>query len=235
MDEDIVTTHATINTNTTNNTETINNEAEQASDSAFFTALEARVIGALMEKHLTTPNNYPLTLNSLSNACNQKSNREPVMKLTEGQVGHTVNILVERKLAGIDYGDRSNKISHRVCSELTINRKQQAILTVLLLRKPQTLNDIKTRTSRMVDFESNQEIHETILTMIEREIPLLTLIPKSSGRREDRFAHTLCGEISAEEIEKDSVIPNSIAGNTDRFDELEARIAVLEAKLGITE
>ncbi len=214
------------------NSENENNE-ELSIEPTYFTALEARVIGSLMEKHLTTPNNYPLTINSLCNACNQKSNREPVMKLTEGQVGHTINILVERKLAGIDYGDRSNKISHRVCTELAINRKQQAILTVLLLRKPQTLNDIKTRTARMVDFESNEEIHDTIMDMIEREMPLATLIPKGAGRREERFAHTLCGKVSFEEIEKDPVLVSSIAVDNDRLDQLEARLAVIEAKLGI--
>jgi len=210
------------------------NKEEQASKPAYFTALQARVIGSLMEKHLTTPNNYPLTINSLSNACNQKSNREPVMNLTEGQVGHTVNELVERKLAGIDYGERSNKISHRVITELAIDRKQQAILTVLLLRKPQTLNDIKTRTARMVDFESNEEIHDTITDMIEREMPLVTLIPKGSGRREDRYAHTLCGEVTVEDIEKDTVIVTAIPVDNDRLDELEARLAVIEAKLGIS-
>ncbi len=210
------------------------NKEQQDSKPAFFTALQARVIGSLMEKHLTTPNNYPLTINSLSNACNQKSNREPVMNLTEGQVGHTVNELVERKLAGIDYGERSNKISHRVITELAIDRKQQAILTVLLLRKPQTLNDIKTRTARMVDFESNEEIHDSITDMIEREMPLVTLIPKGSGRREDRYAHTLCGEVSVEDIEKDTVIVTAIPVDNDRLDELEARLAVIEAKLGIS-
>ncbi len=218
-----------------NDTTQINSEqAEQAQEAAYFTPMEARVIGALMEKHLTTPNNYPLTLNSLCNACNQKSNREPVMKLTEGQVGHTVNVLVERKLAGIDYGDRSNKISHRVCTELAIDRKQQAILTVLLLRKPQTLNDIKTRTARMVDFESNEEIYTTISEMMEREMPLVTLIPKGAGRREDRFAHTLCGEVAVEEIAKDPVLVSSIPVDNDRLDAIEARLAVIEEKLGIS-
>jgi len=227
MDETIVTTDI--------KNDILDNEQEQqATEPAYFTAMEARAIGALMEKHLTTPNNYPLTLNSLCNACNQKSNREPVMKLTEGQVGHTINVLVERKLARIDYGDRSNKISHRVCNELAIDRKQQAILTVLLLRKPQTLNDIKTRTARMVDFESNEEIHDTITDMIEREMPLVTLIPKGAGRREDRFAHTLCGEVSVEEIEKDPVMVTSIPVDNDRLDALEERIAAIEAKLGIS-
>lgn len=204
---------------------------------AFFSAIEARVIAALMEKHLTTPNNYPLTTNSLVNACNQKSNREPVMNLTEGQIGHTVKELVERKLAGLEYGDRANKITHRVCTELDLDRKQQAILTVLMLRKPQTLNDIKTRTARMVDFSDLEDLHNSIDSLIDRETPLAILIPKGAGRREDRFTHTLCGDIEIEEISvvNTHATPNQshpVADN-DRFEALEARIAVLEAKLGI--
>lgn len=200
----------------------------------YFNPLEARVIGALMEKHLTTPQNYPLTTNSLLNACNQKSNREPVMKLTEGQIGHTVNGLVERGLAGIDYGERANKITHRVCKELDIDRKQQAILTVMLLRSPQTLNDIKTRTARMVEFEDNHHIQENINAMINREKPLVVLIPKGAGRREERFTHTLCGAIDLSSFERDPVLNQLPEVDNDRLDAIEARLAVIEKKLGIT-
>ena len=199
----------------------------------FFTAIEARIIAALMEKHLTTPNNYPLTMNSLKNASNQKSNRDPVMNLTEGQIGHTINALVERKLAGIEYGDRANKITHRVCTELDIDRKQQAILTVLMLRKPQTLNDIKMRTARMVDFSDLEEVHTTVNNLMNRETPLAILIPKGAGRREDRYAHLLCGAVDVEDIASDPVTLKSPPVKNDRLDALEARIAILEAKLGI--
>ena len=200
---------------------------------AFFTPLEARVIASLMEKHLTTPNNYPLTMNSLTNACNQKSNREPVMNLTEGQVGHTINILVERKLAGLEYGERANKITHRVCTELDLDRKQQAILTVLMLRTPQTLNDIKTRTARMVDFSGLEEVQEVINSLINREKPIAVLIPKGAGRREERYAHTLCGEITIEEITKETPTIDAVMIENDRLDALEARILAIEEKLGI--
>ena len=216
-----------------NNTEesSANNEAEAAK--TYFSAIEARVIGALMEKHLTTPKNYPLTINSLTNACNQKSNREPVMKLTEGQIGHTVNALVERKLAGLDYGERANKVTHRVCTELNIDRKQQAILSVLLLHKPQTLNDIKARTTRMVEFSGIEELQQSINNMIEREMPLVVLIPKGPGRREDRYAHSLCGEVSAADIEKDAVVLTGLPVENERLDAIEARLKVIEERLGI--
>ncbi len=214
--------------------DTIENSSDAQTEEAFFTLMEARIIASLMEKHLTTPNNYPLTMNSLKNACNQKSNREPVMKLTEGQIGHAINILVERKLAGLEYGERANKITHRVCTELDLNRKQQAVLTVLMLRKPQTLNDIKTRTARMADFSGLEEVHDVINSLIEREKPLATLIPKGAGRREDRYAHTLCGEVKPEDIANDPVKLVTTSVENDRFDALEARIARIEKELGIS-
>jgi len=205
-----------------------------AEQKAFFTPLEARVIASLMEKHLTTPNNYPLTMNSLANACNQKSNREPVMNLTEGQIGHTINVLVERKLVGIEYGERANKITHRVCTELDLDRKQQAVLTVLMLRTPQTLNDIKTRTARMADFSGLEEVQNVINSLMNRENPIAVLIPKGAGRREERYAHTLCGEVKIEESEKEPMMMiDAVAIENERLDTLEARILIIEEKLGI--
>ena len=211
-------------TNDASNTETTD---------AFLNALEARLIGSLMEKHLTTPQNYPLTTNALVNACNQKSNREPVMKLTEGQVGHTVNALVERKLAGIDYGERANKITHRVCNELEIDRKQQALLTVMLLRSSQTLNDLKTRTARMVEFDDINDLQETLSSMINRENPLVILIPKGAGRREERYTHLLCGEVDIESIDKDKTVTALPEFDNERLDAIEARLAAIEKELGI--
>lgn len=215
------------------NIEEEENNTEESAE-AYFNPLESRVIGALMEKHLTTPKNYPLTTNSLMNACNQKSNREPVMKLTEGQIGHTVNGLVERKLAGIDYGERANKITHRVCNELDLDRKQQALLTVMLLRTSQTLNDLKTRTMRMVEFDDLNDLHASLKEMIQRDMPLVVLIPKGTGRREERFTHTLCGDIDLSKIEKDSVVTSLPEPDNDRLDAIEARLTVIEEKLGIT-
>ena len=218
--------------NTENATTSSTDDNEKAE--AYFNAFEARVIGALMEKHLTTPQNYPLTTNSLVNACNQKSNREPVMKLTEGQIGHTVNGLVERKLAGIDYGERANKITHRVCNELDIDRKQLALLTVMLLRKSQTLNDLKTRTARMVEFVDLNDLHASIDVMINRDIPLVVMIPKGSGRREDRYTQTLCGDIDLSDIETDGSAAPQPELESGRLEAIEARLAVIEEKLGIT-
>lgn len=192
---------------------------------AYFTQIEARVVASLMEKHLTTPKNYPLTLNSLVLACNQKSNREPVMNLTEGQVGHTVNILKERDLVGVDYGGRSNHISHRVMNSLNLDRKKQSILTVLMLRNPQTLNEIKTRTNRMVDFNDISEISSLLQEMIDSDDKVI-LIPKSMGAREDRYTHQLCGKIDIDHV---TTSPTK-SSNTKQTD-LEQRVTILEGKI----
>jgi len=194
----------------------------------FFTSLEARIIACLMEKHLTTPNNYPLTLNSLLLACNQKSNREPVMNLTEGQVGHTVNTLKDRDLIGIDYGGRSNHISHRVMNALKLNKKKQSILTVLMLRAPLTLNDIKARTNRMVEFEDANEIHQILEDMMGGDRPLVVCIPKAAGSREDRFTHLLCGDIEMEESPKQQTFTRV---NVTKQTKLEDRVTALEEKV----
>jgi len=219
----------------TETTDSSNNHDESQVDmeKPFFTPLEARVIAVLMEKHLATPNNYPLTMNSLTNGCNQKSNREPVMNLTEGQVAHTVNQLVERKLVGIDYGDRANKITHRVSLRLDVDRKQQAVLAVLMLRKPQTLNDIKMRTARMVEFTDMEDLAGTINSLINRDKPLAMIIPKGQGRREDRYAHTLCGEVEIESTAAASPKGSNRSAENERLNALEARIAAIEARLGM--
>ena len=196
---------------------------------SFFTTLEARVIACLMEKQLTTPNNYPLTQNSLMLACNQKSNREPVMELTEGQVGHTVNILKERGLTDIDYSGRANHISHRVMGSLNLNKKKQAILTVLMVRAPLTLNDIKARTSRMVEFDDISEIQNTLDSMISAELPLVVRIEKTAGSREDRFTHLLCGEVSS--IKPDIIPQLGKRVNITKRVKLEERVTELEEKV----
>jgi uncharacterized protein YceH (UPF0502 family) len=202
---------------------------ENNKEKPFFSQLEARVIASLMEKHLTTPNNYPLTINSLILACNQKSNREPVMNLTEGQVGHTVNTLKDRGLVGVDYGGRSNHISHRVMNELQLNTKTQAILTVLMVRTPQTLNDIKARTNRMVDFANVEEISELLNEMMQGDKPLVVRIPKSVGAREDRFGHLLCGEVDIQP-KAAAVIQQQVSSDSE-ITKLQQRLAELEAKV----
>ena len=182
-----------------------------------------------MEKQLTTPNNYPLTQNSLMLACNQKSNREPVMDLTEGQVGHTVNVLKERDLVDIDYSGRANHISHRVMGSLNLNKKKQAILTVLMVRAPLTLNDIKARTNRMVEFEDLNDIQNNLDSMISAELPLVIRIEKSAGSREDRYTHLLCGAVTSSQPETSHQLGKRI--NITQRVKLEERVSALEEKV----
>lgn len=204
-------------------------EVNSNDENAFFSDLEARVIACLMEKQLTTPNNYPLSMNSLLLACNQKSNRVPVMSLTEGQLGHVVNQLDARKLVGVDYGGRATHVTHRVITEFDIDRKQQAILAVLMVREPITMNDIKTKTARMEDFDGIEEINAVVESLIDRDWPLVIRIPKGPGSREDRYTHLLCGEVDVTTVV--SQVKASSVSKSSRIDELEARIEQLEAQM----
>lgn len=201
--------------------------------SPIFTPIEARILACLMEKHFTTPDNYPLTLNSLTSACNQKSNREPVMKLTQGEVGHTVNQLAERDLIRVNYGERAHRVSHRMNIAFTLNDKQRAIMTVLMLRAPQTLNDIKVRTQRMVEFDGIDEIHTMLGELAAREVPLVKYLPKGSGQREDRYTHLFCGDVEpvAAAPRSSAVTPLPAAADTDRMEALEERVATLESQI----
>ena len=202
------------------------------SDDAIFNPQEARVIACLMEKQLTTPKNYPLTLNSLTLACNQKSSREPVMTLSEGQVGHIVNSLSDQEFIAIEYGERANRFKHKMKQRLNLDRKQQAILTVLMLRGPQTLNEVKVRTSRMDDFSSDDEIVEILEDFMTREKPFALLLSSTSGQREDRYTHTLCGEVQIEQIKQiEQSTPKSATEAPDRLQKLEQRIGALEERL----
>lgn len=171
--------------NEENDGETGENLAKQ------LTAQQLRVLACLMEKQLTTPNNYPLTINALMNACNQKSNREPIMKLSEGEVEKIVNQLVDKELASIEYGDRANKAFHKARGYFQLNIDQQALLTVMMLRKPQTLNELKARTARMTDFADHEAVKTCLQTLMNRETPLVRWLAKGQGQREDRYTQTL--------------------------------------------
>ncbi|MEB4590288.1 DUF480 domain-containing protein [Candidatus Thiothrix sp. Deng01] len=204
-----------------------------------FSAEEIRILGCLLEKHLTTPNNYPLTLNALMQACNQKSSREPIMNLNEGKVGHLAKTLVEDGWAIIQNSERAQRVEHKVSRRLNLNPKQQAVLAVLLLRRPQTLNEIKTRTERMADFSSTDEIQGILDAWISAENPLAIRLPAGSGRREDRYFHTL-GEEKLEDLQEEPIShpatpPASTNRQQDCCAQLEARIAELEQRLSALE
>ena len=200
--------------------------------SVVLTAEQVRVLASLMEKHLATPKNYSLTPNSLTLACNQKSNRFPVMNLEEGKVVGAAQQLKELGYLSIDYGDRIVKFSHRAPGMLKVTRQEQAILAMLMLREPLTLSDIKARTAKMVDFDDLQQVKDSLDQLMARKPALVMQLPVAVGQREERFTHLLSGEPDLSEINiKPAKSSSSSKSQAAKIAELEARIARLEDAL----
>lgn len=155
---------------------------------------EARVIGCLIEKEITTPEHYPLSLNALTNACNQKSSREPVLELSEAAVQETVDMLVKKRLVSekTGFGSRVAKYQHRFCntdfSDLKLSQQELAIICVLLLRGPQTPGELRTRTDRLCKFNDVHEVEAALQRLMERNGgPLVARLPREPGKRESRY------------------------------------------------
>lgn len=197
------------------------------------TVVEARVLGCLVEKQLTTPEAYPLTLNALVLACNQKTSREPVLNLTVGQVGQALRSLEGREMARLVMGSRADRWEHRADKALELVAAQVVLLGLLLLRGPQTLNELLTRSSRMHDFDDAEQVQHHLERLISRE--LACLLPRQSGQREDRYMHVLGdpADLQAALEAKASEPPRVTAGSQQdaRLEALEARVVVLEERL----
>jgi len=195
--------------------------------------LEARVLGCLMEKQMTTPDYYPLTLKALTAACNQKSSRNPVMNLSEGQAGGVISGLRTRGLATARMDGRVDRFEHHLSRKLGLNSKERAVICVLMLRGLLTLNEIRINTNRMVEFDSNEDIQSVLDGLMTRDEPLLVRIPRAAGQREDRFAHLLCGEpdIEAAAASSRSDVSAGDADASDRLTRLEAEVAELKEQL----
>ncbi|MBV9411311.1 MAG: YceH family protein [Acidimicrobiia bacterium] len=166
-------------------------------------AEELRVIGSLIEKELTTPQQYPLTLNALVLACNQTSNRNPVVTYEERTVENTVMGLKDKGLTRIvhpSHGRSATRYRQVLHEALYLETEQLAVLGVMMLRGPQTLNELKTRTDRAADFADLDAVQATVDALANREEPLVVRIPRQSGQREDRFAHLLGGEVDIAEV-----------------------------------
>jgi hypothetical protein len=194
--------------------------------------VEARVLGCLIEKHLTTPEAYPLTLNAVVLACNQKTSREPVLNLAAGQVGQALRSLEGRGLARLVMGSRADRWEHRTDKALEVPAAQVVLLGLLLLRGPQTLNELLTRSSRLHEFEEAEQVQHQLERLISRE--LVCLVPRQSGQREDRYMHLLGdpADLQAALAAKISEPVRSTAAQSDeRIEALELRIATLEARL----
>ena len=198
------------------------------------TAVEARVLGALVEKEITTPEYYLLSLNALVNACNQKNNREPVMHLDEDQVRQALHRLEDNQLAGPRRGSDSRvaKYEHHLQEVFNFTRGEVAVLCVLLLRGPQTPGELRGRTERMHRFEELEDVLSALQRLMQREPSLVRALPRQPGTKEIRYAHLLSGEIDvpAAASEPSGVAPVDAPGN-DRLFQLESDVATLKDEL----
>ncbi len=193
------------------------------------TPIEARVLGALVEKDITTPDYYPLSLNALVNACNQKNNREPVMTLDEDSVRGALEGLQSQRLAGPARGadSRVTKYEHRLQEVYNFTRGEIAVLCVLLLRGPQTPGELRGRTERMHRFEDLDQVQAALQRLMQREPPLAAVLPRQAGTKEARYAHLMSGDIDSTALEHAHTTSSTSAGSPSDSD-LRERIAHLE-------
>ncbi|MDP9940275.1 YceH family protein [Ectopseudomonas alcaliphila] len=194
-------------------------------------AVEVRILGCLIEKQLTTPETYPLTLNAVQLACNQKTSREPLMNLETGEIGRYLRSLEGRQLVHLVMGSRADRWEQRCDKQLELVKPQTVLLGLLLLRGPQTLNELLTRSNRMHDFEDVAEIQHQLERLVGRG--LAVLLPRQSGQREDRYMHLLGESADMESLlaSRPAARGEAAAPNEDRLVELEARITALEERL----
>jgi hypothetical protein len=196
------------------------------------TAAQARVLGALVEKEVTTPEYYPLSLNALINACNQRSNREPVMDLDEDAVRQALHGLEDRRLAGRARGadGRVTKYEHWLGEVFNFTRAETALICVLLLRGPQTPGELRGRTERMHSFDELTDVLAGLQKLMEREPPLAAVLPRLPGTKELRYAHLLSGPVEAMRASANDLSTPRQAGRLAGEDSgHEERIARLEA------
>jgi uncharacterized protein YceH (UPF0502 family) len=184
--------------------------------------IEARVLGALIEKEITTPEYYPLSLNALVAACNQTSNRNPVVHYDEVTVAQTLDTLREKKLTHlVDRGEsRVSKYRHVLYETLNWSRPVIAVMDVLMLRGPQTIGEIRTRTTRLYDFTSLEQVETTLNSLVSADPPLIARLPRQPGQKEIRYAHLLSGEVTFAQ-------PEGAAESEDELD----RIGKLEQEV----
>ena len=198
-------------------------------------AEEARAIGCLLEKAVTTPDQYPLTLNALMVACNQKSSREPVMSLELGVVQRTARQLDEKYLIRIQEGSKVEKYSQRLCNTpmaiWQFNSAEYAIVTLLLLRGPQTPGELRSRAGRLHTFIDQQAVVDTFEVLSRLEAgALVARLPKRAGRQDHEYMHLFCGDIESVALEP-TMLSVSKPNRDDKLEKLEARISQLESAL----
>ena len=210
-------------------------------------AIEARVIGCLIEKSVVTPDQYPLTLNALVNACNQKSSRNPVMSLTQGEVQHAIRELEGKHLVRVDenFKSRVEKYTQRFCntrySDLQFSDAELAVVCLLLLRGPQTPGELRSRSGRLHSFEDNAEVARVLAGLAERDpYPLVVKLPRTPGRKDSEYMHLFSGPVDVEAHVSEAQEKraggyqerHSVAELAERVAQLEAEVAALKERLG---
>ena len=198
----------------------------------FLSNVEVRVLGSLIEKDVTTPDYYPLSLNALVNACNQKNNRDPVMTLDEDVVRPALDSLQVQRLAGPASGadSRVAKYEHRLQEVFNFDRREIAILCVLLLRGAQTPGELRGRAERMFRFEELEDVHATLERLSQREPPLVAVLPRQPGTKESRYMHLLSGSTAPAEAAP-ARASASLSANDDRIASLESEVTELKKEL----
>jgi uncharacterized protein YceH (UPF0502 family) len=197
-----------------------------------FSNIEARVIGCLMEKERTTPDLYPLTLNSLTNACNQKSNRDPVMSLSEAQVLEAVDALIEKRLINDESGFHSRvaKYRHRFCNtefgDFQFTDQEKGVVCCMLLRGAQTPGELRTRSNRLCQFIDVKEV-EAILDKLAQDL-LVVKLPREAGKRESRYMHQFSGQVDLSEVSIPMAAVSEILPREERIEQLEKELSALK-------
>jgi uncharacterized protein YceH (UPF0502 family) len=196
--------------------------------------IEVRVLGSLVEKQLTTPEYYPLTLNALTAACNQKSNRDPVMSLGETEIQAAIDRMRDLNLVYLFYGSgsRTVKYKHMLPSVFELDPAGTAVMTVLMLRGPQTIGEIRDRTGRLFEFRDLNEVQAALDELSKRDEPLIVKLERQTGQKEARYAHLLSGEIDVSKLpvaaERQS---GGGSGSNERMEKLEGEVERLSSEL----
>ena len=190
--------------------------------------IEARVLGSLVEKQLTTPEYYPLTLNALTAACNQKSNRDPVVSYSDDDVTAAVDSLRDKNLVYLFYGSSSRVVKYKqmLPNVYDLSPPEVAVICVMLLRGPQTVGELRERTGRLFEFSNVAEVNETLDGLTHRDEPLVVKLERQPGQKEARYAHLLSGEVTQAAVAPTANIPRS-----DRIGELENKIEAMQSEL----
>ncbi len=199
--------------------------------------VEVRVLGSLIEKQVTTPEYYPLTLNALTQACNQRNNREPVVAFDEATVAHALETLRAKNLVYVFYGSGSRvpKYKHMTRDVYELNEREQAVIDVLMLRGQQTIGELRERANRLYEFSGAGEVEDALNSLMNKQPDaLVTKLPRQHGQKDARYAHVLSGEVileSAEENNSPSVTKAGAPTQTERIAKLESQVEILGGEL----